>query len=265
MTKKNSILFIIFFILFIWIQHLSAITVEVVTEEYPPYNYTENGKIIGASTEVVKEVLKRADISYIIKGSPMRKRKKSHGIRSFTWEKAYKIALERSNVLIYSIAKTETRVNLFKWVDIIVPYDVYLYKLKNRKDINIKALYQARDYKIGGVMDSARVQYLKNHNFVSGKNLELVVQEKNNFENLINKKIDLLPMDEIGFTYLVKKNGMKVKSFEKVIFLKELSEGLYMAFNNKTDDSIIETCRKAIKSMKKDGTYQKIINKYIEK
>ncbi|MCP4160824.1 MAG: hypothetical protein GY760_12190 [Deltaproteobacteria bacterium] len=44
-----------------------AESLEIVTEEFPPFNYTENGKITGCSTEVVEAVLKEAGI----KGNPV--------------------------------------------------------------------------------------------------------------------------------------------------------------------------------------------------
>jgi len=35
----------------------------IVTEEYPPYNYTQNGKVTGVSTEVVEAVLEVTHVS----------------------------------------------------------------------------------------------------------------------------------------------------------------------------------------------------------
>jgi len=37
---------------------------------------------------------------------------------------------------------------------------------------------------------------------------------------------------------------------------------LYIAFNKNTPDTIIEKWQKALDDIKKDGTYQKILNKY---
>jgi polar amino acid transport system substrate-binding protein len=34
----------------------------ILTEELPPYNYTENGKLTGATTQVVQEIMRRLGI-----------------------------------------------------------------------------------------------------------------------------------------------------------------------------------------------------------
>ncbi len=65
---------------------VSAQTLTVVTEQYPPYNYEENGKVKGVSTEVVEEVLREAGIDFSIKVYP--------------WTRALKMAEEQENVLI---------------------------------------------------------------------------------------------------------------------------------------------------------------------
>jgi len=37
-------------------------TFRIITEEFPPYNYTDHdGKVVGISTEIVREMLKRLD------------------------------------------------------------------------------------------------------------------------------------------------------------------------------------------------------------
>ncbi len=59
---------------------------QVVTEEFPPFNYTENGKITGFSTEVVEAILKEAGIE----GKP----------RSYPWARSYKKALNEKNYIL---------------------------------------------------------------------------------------------------------------------------------------------------------------------
>ncbi len=64
----------------------------IVTEELPPYNMTQNGRMTGMSTEVVQAVLKEVGMD-----AP---------IHSMPWARAYELALNESNVLIYSIVRT---------------------------------------------------------------------------------------------------------------------------------------------------------------
>ncbi len=177
-------------------------TITVVTEEYPPYNFTENGVIKGCSTEIVQEVLKRAGIPY--------------SLTSYPWARTYNTALNTPNVLIYSIGRSEKREKLFKWIDVVAPYDIHLYKLKKRTDLTVTGLDDAKKYRIGAVRDDVRAQFLE-------------------------------------------KNG-----FEQVLHLPDLSAGLFLAFSLKTDDSLVEKCRAALAEIKKDGTYDAIMQKFLQ-
>jgi len=53
----------VFFLITIFMLPVYGQSIQVVTEEFPPYNYKENGKITGISTEVVQAILKKADIN----------------------------------------------------------------------------------------------------------------------------------------------------------------------------------------------------------
>ena len=68
-------------------------------------------------TEVVKKILKRAKLDYKL------------GI--YPWARAYQMALDAPNVLIYSIARNDKRETLFKWVCVIAPCHGYLYRVKS--------------------------------------------------------------------------------------------------------------------------------------
>ncbi len=99
---------------------------KVVTEEFPPYNYTVNGKIKGISTSIITETLKRSGLKYHLKVYP--------------WKRAYHaITLREKNVLIYSIYRSAEREPLFAaWIGpILPPAAVYFYKLKERSDLKV--------------------------------------------------------------------------------------------------------------------------------
>lgn len=227
-----------------------AATITVVTEEYPPYNFTENGIIKGCSTEIVKEVLKRADISYTL--------------NSFPWARSYNTALVAPDVLIYSIGRSEKRETLFKWIDVVAPYDIYLYKLKRRADIKIASLDDAKHYRIGAVRDDVRAQFLEKNSFEQGRNLDLVTQDIQNIRKMMLDRIDLFPIDQLALIHILKLEGLAMEDFEQVLRLEDLSTGLYLAFSLKTDDALVEKCKAALAEIKKDGTYDAIMKKYLQ-
>jgi hypothetical protein len=39
-----------------WASSAPAATLSFLTEENPPFNYTENGKVVGSATEIVRQI-----------------------------------------------------------------------------------------------------------------------------------------------------------------------------------------------------------------
>ena len=221
--------------------------ITVATEEYPPYNFLDSSKkISGMSTEVVEEVLKRAKLEYHLDIYP--------------WARAYKMAQEAPNVLIYSIGRSEKRESLFKWVDVIAPWDVYLYRLKSRPEIKVDKLDDIKKYKIGAVRDDVRAQYLEK----LGVKPDLTNSDSFNSKKLAVNRIDMFPIDEAALIALYKREGVDPEIVVKVFKLTDLSTGLYMAFSHETSDDIVHKCKVALAEMKKDGTFEKIRMKYLK-
>jgi polar amino acid transport system substrate-binding protein len=232
---------------FVFVSSAYAQVVTVVTEEYPPYNFQDpsSKKITGMGTEVVEEVLKRAKVDF--------------KLDIFPWARAYQMAQEAPNVLIYSIGRNEKREALFKWVGVIAPYDVYLYKLKSRADVNAANVADVKKFKVGAVRDDVRAQYLEK----AGVAVDLVTSDALNTKKLASSRIDMFPIDELGLVALYKREGIDPATVVKVIKLDELSAGLNMAFSQKTDDAIVKKVQAALEQVKSDGTFEKIRQKYV--
>jgi len=221
-------------------------SIRVVTDNYPPYNYRIDSRVVGLSTEVVKAVLQTADIDY-------------SKIEMKPWPRIYKIALYKKNVLIYSIAKTEKRVNKFKWVGKIAPFEVYVY---SNKDVNVDSINDLKHFKIGAVKDDMRAHFLIDKGLKS--NVEYVENDKKNVLKLISNRIDIMLNDKISMHYRLKKLGGAQSKVKKIMRIDRLSLGLYMACSNKTPDSIVNKCRMALKKLKSSGRYQQILDKYLK-
>jgi polar amino acid transport system substrate-binding protein len=225
----------------------NAKKISVVTEEYPPYSFQDgNKKISGMATEVVEDVLKRAKLDYHLDIYP--------------WARAYKMAQDAPYVLIYSIARSKKREALFKWVNVIAPYDVYLYRLKSRPEIKISKLSEIKNFKIGAVREDIDAQYLEE----LGVKPDLTSSDSLNSRKLAIGRIDMLTMDENALISLYKREGVDPDTVVKVVKLDALSNGLYMAFSKQTPDEVVNKCKVALAEIKKDGTFEKIRLKYFK-
>ena len=99
----------------------------------PPFNYKENGVVKGLSVDVVRAAFKEADL-YIDR------------IDVLPWARGYRYALEKKNVFLFGILRTENREHLFRWMGTIAPATISFFRLKERGDIRIKTLEDAKKY-----------------------------------------------------------------------------------------------------------------------
>ena len=219
--------------------------IKIVTEDFPPYNYEENGEITGLSTKVVRAVLKELGMN--------------PEIRVYPWARAYKMASEQENVLIYSILRTAEREKLFRWVGKIAVSEMYFFRLRERNDIKISSLGDAKKYTVGVTRETAPHQYLSERGFDLR---EVVSRDDLNIRKLVGRRIDLMPYYEAPFLHKVRNLGYDPGNFEKAYFISDASEELYMAFSNSTSDKIVEKFAKALERIKTNGIYDKIVKEY---
>src|SRR5512145_1222837 len=118
---------------------LPAQTIKAVTET-SSYSRLENGKPAGPANEIAEATLKRAGFS-------------GYSITLYPWARAYDMAQQEPNVLIYLIARTPEREPRFKWVGEFIRVDYFLYKLRDSKGVAVSSLDQARGYSIGVMRD----------------------------------------------------------------------------------------------------------------
>lgn len=221
--------------------------IAVATEEFAPYNFLDRDKkLTGMSTEIVEEVLKRAQLDYRIDVYP--------------WARAYKIVQEQPNALIYSIVRSEKREALFKWVGVIASMDVYLYRLKERNDIQVTKPDDIKKYKVGAVRENVDAQYLES----LGIKLEITNSAKLNNAKLAMGRIDMTTSNEYAISALQKSDDIDPNSVVKAFKLDALSTGMYMAFSLNTADEVVDKCKLALAGLRKDGTLEKIRLKYFK-
>ncbi|EPJ76874.1 MULTISPECIES: substrate-binding periplasmic protein [Pseudomonas] len=223
----------------------------IVTEELPPYNMTQDGQVTGMSTEVVQAVLKEIGIQASIQPMP--------------WARAYELALNESNVLIYSIARTPAREELFQWVGAIAPTQWYIYSLAERP-IKLNSLDDARGHQIATVNQDVGEQYLIAKGFRIGEELQSSTRYEHNYRKLKVDHVELWISNELNALYLTRQNG---EDPEKVLIrslpLPALSsqEGLSMAFSRGTPAQTVEKFRSGLETIRRNGVYDAIMRKWL--
>jgi len=230
---------------------LRGLTLNIYTEDFPPFNFLENNKVTGASTEIVQEIMKEAGFSYQIHTLP--------------WARTLKVAEKEKGALIYSISRTEKRENLYTWIDTIVPVEYTVYALKKQKQIKIGSLEEMKKYRIGTTRGDARESFLLASGFREN-NFELLAGKDSyfrNFRKLKSGKIDLWPMPVAVATWLLKNKNIDIhQTLTPAYRLREMSGSYYLAANKQISPDILEGLKKAITKLRKSGFLDQVAKKW---
>jgi len=222
------------------------------TEEFPPFNYSEKGKIIGVSTEIVEAVMKKAGVEYAIQSLP--------------WARTYKMSQAKPNSFIYSISRRAKREGLFQWVGIITPATQSIFALSNRADVKISSLDDLNKYEVGTTVEDSREAYLASKGFdveqfqrVAGDSAYTL-----NYKKLKKKRIDVMPMPDAVMSHISKQQGDNPSQVLKKVFpLTEISQGgYYLAASLTTPKETVEKVKAALESFKTTNEYKMILKKW---
>ena len=218
---------------------VAAETISVVTEKWEPYNYQENDVVIGSSTRIVKQILDHAKVDI------------ERGIQLYPWTRAYSMALNMPNTLIYTILRTPEREHLFHWIGPIVPTEkFYFYKASSRSDMKIDHLNDAKGYKVSIPRATIHETYLKKNGF-NENDFVWVDNQTRVLKLLLMGRVDLMIDTEKAWKVRVEKQGVDMADLEQSIELQ--SEEYYMAFSLNTSSEIITRVLNSYEGLKKQG------------
>jgi len=223
----------------------AAHALTLVTEENPPFNYTEQGKVVGMSTEIVAELGKRSAI-------PLQ-------IRLMPWEQAYLAAQRDKETCIYSTARLENRERLFSWIG---PIAANQWVLISNSDFagSVKAVEDARKYRVGVVARDAKIEFLMSKGVTD---LREVSEDGLNPPRLVlgrddPNRIDLWATSAYGARQTAAR--AKVKDIRLVLNLSKIP--LYLACGRNTSPETVQALSQAFDRATKDGTLKRITGRY---
>ncbi len=220
----------------------------LLTENFPPYNMAKNGKnfaqdenINGIAVDIVREMFKRADVTYSL-------------TLRFPWERIYKLALEKPGYGVFVMARLPDREKLFKWVGPIGPDD-WIMLAKADSKISLETLEQARKYKIGAYKGDAIAETLAKQ----GLKPIVVLRDQDNAKKLVSGQIDLWATGDPAGRYLARQEG--VNGLKTV--LRFNSAELYLALNKDVPDDVVAKLQAALDQLRKEGVVDDIMSRYL--
>ncbi|UQY36224.1 ABC transporter substrate-binding protein [Pseudomonas fulva] len=222
--------------------------VVLLTENFPPYNMAINGKnfaqednVDGIAVDVVREMFKRAGITYSL-------------TLRFPWDRIYKLALEKPGYGVFVTARLPERETLFKWVGPIGPDDWVLLARGDSKLV-VNNLQQARQYRIGAYKGDAIAEHLEKEGLQPVTSL----RDQENAKKLMAGQIDLWATGDPAGRYLARQEG--VSGLKTV--LRFNSAQLYLALNREVPDEVVQKLQSELDKMRAEGIVDSILNSYL--
>lgn len=217
----------------VYAQDFSGI--KIMTEEYPPFNYTENGQPAGTAVDLLLKATEAV-------GSPINKRQ----ITVAKWARAYKTVAEGTNAMLFSAARTEDRESSFKWAGPIDEIRTVMFAKKSAGIGKIDDIANIK-YKVGVVRDDVGDSLAK----AAGVPESMITRNSGSeamAKMLAGGRIDVWAYPEVAAIDFLEKAGENMDDYEVVYVLK--STKLYYAFSKDTDDSIVAKLQKGIDMVK---------------
>jgi polar amino acid transport system substrate-binding protein len=243
------LLYLSFIVLF---GYSNTIALELVTLQYPPYEFLEEGEVKGVAVEIVKEVFKRMQ--------------RPINITMYPWDRSLDMIKKGEADAIFTIFKTPERELFADYShEVLMPQIISLFVRHDSNivfdgDLSKLSMYTfgvVRRVSYGSIFDEA----VKNGVI---RNIEISETGEENMNKLLQGRCDILLSNRYGALDIV-------KSMQKMDQVKELTPALqsvpsYIAFSKKRPlASLRDECDIIVRKMKDDGTYDRIIRAYFGK
>ena len=138
--------------------------------------------------------------------------------------------------------------------------------LKSNKKIKISNFDDARKYKIAVLRDDISHHLLLSKGFIEKKNLFVVNNTRSLLKLLLMREsIDLIITDESSINYRAKYNNIDPNLFKSFYKINKEPLNFHFACSKQTDPSVISNLSSAIATIKRNGKYQEIMNKWKDK
>lgn len=241
-------------ILFLFIILLSTNTnakqkhINLVTDSWVPY-YGPNIKNNGYFAHLVKEAFKRKGYSLTIHFRP--------------WKRALITAKTGKFDGILGAFYTKERLKYFEYSKPIDKSKIVFFTKKNR-DIKYKNLNDLKPYLIGIVRDYHYSDNFKK--FKSKLKLYESTDTNHNIKLLLYNRLDLVLGSKNVILDLIEKNYKNDISKFKILETPLIYNNLYVPISkkNKNYQQIINDFNEGLAEIKKDGTFDKIVNLYFQ-
>ncbi len=218
----------------------------LLTENYPPLSYEENGVVTGYGAEVVAAIQKELKTN----ATPV----------ILPWEEAYNRALDEENIVLFTMEKTPERELQFNFIGPLGANTAYFYALASNP-LELADLEAAARVKgIATTTNWFTEQFLKERDF---NNLLSKADPLESLKMLVNKEAELGVFTDVTFPQLCKEAGVAPDSLKPLMQL--MQSEYYIAISKATDPKIVQAWEQAFKTLQENGTLENLKARWFPK
>lgn len=229
---------VILLLLFCGHLHSERLEITVVTENFRPYNYQDEGdSLVGPSVEMVRELLTRCGYGDVT-------------INVYPWARAYAEAQRGKNVLIFSMVKTPERDSLFNWVGEVATITMGVFRLRKNSHLKLSSLDDLVNYSITTFIDSPFDNYFSQRGITIKHRVgdyQLLTRI------LVEGRVDFVPASIEGFLTSAESFGYPRDLFEVALLIPDLNKGLWVAFSKDSDEELVAQFQKEFEKMQSEA------------
>jgi polar amino acid transport system substrate-binding protein len=221
-----------------------AQTLTIYCEDDPPSQFRNPDNSLGGyAVDLVREIQKRVH--------------NNDPILMVPWVRGYYAIQHAPDVLLFSMARTAERNQLFQWIGPILESQ-YGFFVKADSKIVITSMDDAKKLgDIGVYRDDVRDLFLTKAGFT---NLDRITDNDDNIKKLMAGRIDAYAGSLTGLADVLKYAGFQMTDVKLAfVFLKSQS---YIAASRGMSDSVVKAWDNALSAMKADGTFKAILSRY---
>jgi len=216
----------------------------LLTEDFPPVNFQQDGVVKGLSVEIVQEIERRLGLKDEITLMP--------------WSRALREVQGPGRVALFAMARTPAREKLFKWVGPIVTFYSSLYA-PARGGLRLRSMDDAkRAESVLVVRDWYTSEQLATMGF---RNLVPVADPVTGIRMLLAGRATLFATERLSMPQTMAQAGIPEESLE-IVYSFASSEG-YIAFSHETPDSLVQLWNDKLREMKRDGSFRTIYKRWL--
>ena len=217
----------------------------IVTTHFPPYVFIEDGMLKGLHVNLLYEIFKRMEVSFTIELLP--------------WPRALQMLKNGNADAMFPLFKTKERMSFIDYSNPLFTEETALFALKDKgtkfttlADLSGCSFGSLRGFSYGTKLDD----FIRQNNIT----VDFANSAKQNVEKFVFGRFDIL----VEARYVPWYELQKLDRWQDVAMLDIIAKNQsHLGFSKKRNhQQLISRYNSVLKSMKEDGSYEKIVAKY---